>query len=232
MLPVELVVFDLAGTTVKDDGSIATAFRNAMAAFKYEIPDAEIYPLMGYHKPQAIQMMLEKFEPDAELITEDYIMAIHQRFQQEMIRYYESTSLLEPLPYAEEIFEKLHGYGVKVGLNTGFSKAIADTIMDRLGWIRKGLADFLVASNQVPAGRPHPFMIEHLMKMAGIRESAKVVKVGDTEVDVMEGRNAGCRFSIAVTTGAFTREGLVPYNPDFIIDSLAEIEPILTGISA
>lgn len=229
MLPIELVVFDLAGTTVKDDGSIAIAFQHAMAAFDYQIPDEEVYPLMGYHKPLAIQMMLEKFEPDAEKITSDFIREIHHRFQKEMIRYYESVPELSPLPFAEEIFTKLHASGVKVGLNTGFSRAIADTIMNRLKWLQNGMADYLVASNEVPAGRPHPYMIEQMMKSAGIKDHQKVVKVGDTEVDVMEGRNAGCLLSIAVTTGAFTREALVPYAPDFIIDGLDELEPILLG---
>jgi phosphoglycolate phosphatase-like HAD superfamily hydrolase len=101
--------------------------------------------------------------------------------------------------------------------------------MNRLKWLQNGMADYLVASNEVPAGRPHPYMIEQIMKSAGIKDHRKVVKVGDTEVDVMEGKNAGCLLSIAVTTGAFTRESLTPYNPDFIIDSLAELEPILLG---
>jgi phosphonatase-like hydrolase len=229
MLPIELVVFDLAGTTIKDDGSIAVAFQNAMAAYHYQIPDKEVYPLMGYHKPLALQLMLEKFEPDAEKITSDFIGEIHHRFQKEMIRYYETVPVLSPLPFAEEIFEKLHAEGVKVGLNTGFSRAIADTIMDRLGWLKNGMADFLVASNEVPAGRPHPYMIEKMMKKAGINDPRKVVKVGDTEVDVMEGKNAGCILSIAVTTGAFTREALIPYTPDYIINNLGELDSILWG---
>ncbi len=229
MLPIELVVFDLAGTTVKDDGSIAVAFQHAMAAFGYQIPDEEVYPLMGYHKPLAIQMMLEKSEPDQQRITSEMIEEIHHRFQQEMIQYYETVPELLPLPFAEEIFAKLRKEGVKIGLDTGFSRAIADSIMNRLGWLENGMADYLVASNEVPAGRPQPFMIEKMMYAAGIKDAGKVIKVGDTEVDVMEGKNAGCLLSIAVTTGAFTREGLIPYSPDFIIDGLDELEPILMG---
>jgi phosphonatase-like hydrolase len=229
MLPIELIVFDLAGTTVKDDGSIAVAFQHAMAAYQYHIPDEEVYPLMGYHKPLAIQMMLEKFEPDTRKITDDFISEIHSRFQKEMIRYYESVPVLSPLPFAEDLFRKLKDHEVKVGLNTGFSRAIADTIMERLGWMKNGLANYLVASNEVPAGRPHPYMIEKMMKKAGINDPRKVIKVGDTEVDVMEGKNTGCLLSIAVTTGAFSREALIPYAPDYIIDNLGELDSILWG---
>jgi phosphoglycolate phosphatase-like HAD superfamily hydrolase len=50
-----------------------------------------------------------------------------------------------------------------------------------------------------------------------------VVKVGDTEVDVLEGRNAQCGKVIAVTTGAYTRAQLEQYSPDHIIDSLEQL---------
>jgi phosphonatase-like hydrolase len=146
-----------------------------------------------------------------------------------MIWYYESVPVLSALPFADDLFRKLQNHGIKVGLNTGFSRAIADTIMERLGWLKNGLANYLVASNEVPAGRPHPYMIEKMMKKAGIKDPKKVIKVGDTEVDVMEGKNTGCLLSIAVTTGAFSREALLPYAPDYIIDNLGELDSILWG---
>jgi phosphoglycolate phosphatase-like HAD superfamily hydrolase len=83
--------------------------------------------------------------------------------------------------------------------------------------------DYVVCSNEVPAGRPQPFMIQKMMKSAGIENAQQVIKLGDTEVDVNEGKNAGCLYSIGVTTGAFTREALEPYHPDFIIDDLDEL---------
>lgn len=227
MPTIQLVVFDLAGTTVYDNGSIAIAFQQAMRAHGYEVPIDDINPLMGYHKPLAIQMMLEKYEPDTARITDAYIDAIHTRFQQEMILFYQTTPDLRPLPHAEEVMQALQQKGIRVGLDTGFSRAIADVILERLGWLERGLANYLVASNEVPAGRPQPYMIQRMMAEAGIANTREVVKVGDTEVDVMEGKNAGCLLSIAVTTGAFTREQLLPYAPDYILDSLAELLPVL-----
>jgi beta-phosphoglucomutase-like phosphatase (HAD superfamily) len=47
---IELIVFDIAGTTVKDNGEIADAFQKAMREFGYAIPQEKIYPLMGYKK--------------------------------------------------------------------------------------------------------------------------------------------------------------------------------------
>ena len=39
---VELVVFDIAGTTVKDNGEIVVAFQKALRDFDYEIPVEKI----------------------------------------------------------------------------------------------------------------------------------------------------------------------------------------------
>lgn len=227
MQTIKLVVFDLAGTTIFDDGSIAICFQQAMQQFGYQVPVQEINPLMGYKKPQAIAMMLAVHEPDINKQTEQLVHDIHLRFEQNMIAYYEQVPTIQPLPHAEEVLIALKKAGIKIGLNTGFSKAIADVIVHRLGWLYHGLADYIVASDEVEAGRPHPFMIQKMMELAGITDAQQVVKVGDTEVDVNEGKNAGCLYAIGVTTGAFSRAQLAPYEPSYIIDDLSELLPIL-----
>ena len=189
---VKLVVFDIAGTTVKDNGEIATAFHHALLEKGYDVPEEKIYPLMGYKKPEAIRMMLEVFEPDNSKITEQYINDIHERFVALMIEYYSTTTALQALPNAEKVFTHLKESGLKIGLDTGFSNPITDVIIDRLGWLKNGVVDYVVSSNQVAAGRPQPFMIQKMMAAAGIDDPKQVIKIGDTEVDVNEGKNAGC----------------------------------------
>jgi phosphoglycolate phosphatase-like HAD superfamily hydrolase len=70
-------------------------------------------------------------------------------------------------------------------------------------------------------------MIKTLIRDLQISSASNILKVGDTEVDVEEGRNAGCGVVVSVTTGAYTREQLETYNPDFIIDDLNELLPII-----
>jgi len=224
---VKLVVFDIAGTTVKDNGDIALAFQQAMAEKGYDIPVEKINPLMGYKKPEAIRLMLLEYEPDVTMVKAEYVNTIHDRFLELMVQYYTNAADLSPLPNAEEVFAYLKKNDVKVGLDTGFSKEITDVIIRRLGWLNDGKIDYVVSSDEVSAGRPQPYMIQKMMKEAGIEDSKKVVKLGDTEVDINEGKNAGCLFAIGVTTGAFTREQLEPYKPSFIIDDLKELIDIL-----
>lgn len=224
---IKLVVFDIAGTTVKDNGEIATAFHDAMKEKGYDIPHEKIYPLMGYKKPEAIRMMLEEYESDVAGITAEYINYIHDRFIELMVQYYTNTDQLQSLPHAEEIFTWLKERNIKIGLDTGFSTHITNVIIERLGWLKNGKIDYVVCSNEVPAGRPQPYMIQKMMRAAGIEDARQVIKIGDTEVDVNEGKNAGCLYSIGITTGAFTREALIPYYPDFIIDDLEELKEII-----
>ncbi len=224
-MSISLVVFDIAGTTVRDDDKVGEAFQAALAKFGYDIPLATINPYMGYEKREAIREIIALYS--GEVISEQHVMAIHRAFVGRMVRYYETATDIEPLPYVEETFAKLHDLGIKIGLNTGFSRNIADVIIDKLGWFQRELIDFMIASDEVQQGRPHPYMIKKLMEKAGVDDPAQVAKIGDTEVDVNEGKNAGCRYVVGVTTGAYTRAELEPYAPTHIIDDIREVIDII-----
>lgn len=226
-MPIELVVFDMAGTTVRDRNFVGIAFQQAMRSQGYDIAIENVNPLMGYEKPLAIKMMLEVREPDKLKITESLVDLIHTHFVNGMIDFYKTTDEIAPLPNVEETFAALRAEGVKIALNTGFSRNIADVIVDRLGWA--GRIDCLVASDEVPYGRPYPDMIRKIMAALGITSAENVAKVGDTEVDINEGINAGCKYVIGVTTGAFTREQLLPYKPTHVIDDIAEVPGIISA---
>jgi len=226
-MSIELVVFDMAGTTVKDKNYVGVAFQNAMTSYGYHIAIENINPIMGYEKPVAIKMMLEKHEPEKQKITEQLIKNIHTEFVTSMIHFYETSNDIVPLPNVEETFDALREAGIKIGLDTGFSKNIADVIIRRLGWGNK--IDIMVASDEVERGRPFPDMIEKIKAALNIKSSEVLAKVGDTEVDINEGINSGCKYVIGVTTGAFTREELVPYQPTHIIDNISEVLSIISA---
>lgn len=226
-MSIALVVFDIAGTTVRDNDKVGEAFQSTLAKFGYDIPLATINTYMGYEKNEAIQAILRVYGGSEQVVDPAEVNAIHRSFVGRMVRYYEIADDIEPLPHVEETFAHLHDRGVKIALNTGFSRNIADVIIDKLGWFERGLVDFMVASDEVPHGRPHPDMIHKLMGKAGVDDVARVAKVGDTEVDINEGKNAGCRYVIGVTTGAYAREALEPYGPTHILDDIHGVLDII-----
>jgi len=228
-MPVKMVVFDMAGTTVSDQHFVADAFQNALKKQGIHLTMAEIQPLMGYEKKFAIRMMLKEQAKNADVDAnnERKIETIYNDFIREMIDFYEYSPQVRPAEGAEEVFNDLKEKSIVIALNTGFPKNIADTIVNRFQWIEKGLVDDYIASNEVEKGRPYPFMIEQLMYRAGIDDPMLVAKVGDTAVDVEEGKNVGCGYVIAITTGAYKTTELERSEPTHIVNSLREISSIL-----
>lgn len=223
-MPIQLAVFDIAGTTVADENFVGKAFQKAFSDFGFEITPEDAKPLMGYKKVYAIELMLKKLgaEYDTELIDD-----IHTAFTEEMVDFYEYDPQVKPLPATEETLLLLKEKGIRIAFNTGFPRVIADVIMKRLQWKEKGLADDYIASDEVNKGRPHPYMIQELMHRAGVEDANEVAKIGDTEADINEGKNAGCGLVVAVTTGAGSRSELEQHHPDFIIDTLAELPRLI-----
>ncbi len=224
---IKLVIFDIAGTTVVDSGNINEAFKNAFSNAGYNVNPADIDKVMGYRKTDAIRIILNNYNNN-QIDSNSYLTdIIHNDFTNGMVKFYEEDDDLKPMPFAEEVFTNLQNRGIKVALNTGFTKVITSTILDKLGWHNSALINAVICSDEVPEGRPHSFMIKELSRQLNVNDAFDVAKVGDTKVDIEEGRNAGCGLVIAVTTGAFTRSQLEPYHPDHIIDSLQQLPALI-----
>ena len=224
-MKIELVVFDIAGTTVTDNGNVATSFINAFRSYGLSAHPKDVNAVMGFRKIDAIQLLLDKMNIKAD--SNGLVEKIHERFVESMVEFYNSDPSLAPMKDAEQVFAQLHNAGVKIALNTGFTKRITDTILERIRWNESQDIDAVISSDEVPQGRPHPYMIRKIMEQVGVDDPRSVAKVGDTEVDVAEGRNAGCGVVISVTSGSCTRAELEKYHPDHIVDNLSSIPSIL-----
>lgn len=220
----KLAVLDIAGTTLVDKDFVAIAFVEAFIQFGVEVSFEEINPLMGFKKTEAIATMLDR---KGVQYTQENVEYIHNIFMTEMVRFYTSSPEVEALPGAEELFVFLKEKGITVAINSGFPRLIVDAIIDRMQWSEKGFIDLSIASDEVEKGRPHPDMINQLMLLSGVKDVKEVIKVGDTMVDVQEGRMAGCGLVVSVTTGAYTKEQLEEYAPDYIISSLVELKNLI-----
>jgi len=225
-MSIKLVVFDIAGTTMIDKGNINETFREAFLTAGVEVSPADVDKVMRFKKMEAIKIIVDQYALD---LSEDsrVVADIHDVFIRKMIAFYENDPDLQPLPYAESTFQKLQDRGIKIALNTGFTRSIADPILERLGWDGSLLIDTTICSDEVPEGRPYPYMIHTIMQRLLIENVKEVAKIGDTDADIKEGHNAGCGLVIAITTGAYTPGQLLPYHPDYIINSLLELPALI-----
>ncbi|WP_267225196.1 HAD family hydrolase [Dyella silvae] len=220
----ELAVFDMAGTTVHDPDLVALALREALAQAGCHADVPELRALMGYTKPAAIRTVLAAHD----LPADDALVArVHEDFVQRMLDCYRTHEAVRPMAGAEDTFVWLRQRGIKVALNTAFSQDIAECLIERFGWRERGLIDAATSADQVAHGRPAPDMIRALMAECGVTDAARVFKVGDTEVDIREGRAAACELVVAVTTGAYSRAELLTHKPDAVLDGLHELPALL-----
>ena len=228
MPKIKLAVFDMAGTTIHDESSVAKSFQSALKKHGYTLVTLEeANQKMGYSKPQAIRELLEIHEPNPARITEKLVMDIHDSFVSGMVEFYKYDDSVRAVSDAEAVFTALHQLGIKVALDTGFNREITDIILARVGWTGGSLVDATAASDEVPQGRPFPFMIQKIMAELGIDDPKSVIKIGDTEVDVNEGHRAGCLMSIAITSGVFSQEELIAHRPSHFAATLTEVLEIV-----
>jgi phosphonatase-like hydrolase len=226
-LPIQLVVFDMAGTTVAEGGAVYQSLRNTLADNGLDIPADAVHEVKGMDKREALRILIESSAMRDQLLPG--LDAIHEDFVERLIEFYRSDPAVTEMPGASETFRRLHQAGVKVALNTGFNRQIVEALLERLGWANSPLIDATVASDEVERGRPHPDMIQHLMFKLGVTDPQRTAKVGDTPADLLEGRNAGCGLVFGVTGGSSTREQLERFPHDHLINSVSQLPELLGG---
>jgi phosphonatase-like hydrolase len=228
-MAIRLVVFDVAGTTVRDGGgAVQRAMRDAIAVTGLAVRDGAMAGVTGLAKPLAIRTLLEGHGRD-ELVPRTG--SIHADFVARMQRYYRDDEKVGPVDGAGRTFDALRTAGVRVALNTGFSRAVLDEILARLGWAGPdGPLDATIASDEVPRGRPYPDMIDALRSRLGGIAYTEVAKVGDTPIDLHEGTMARCGLVVGVLSGAHDQASLMQHPHDALIPSVAELPQLIVEL--
>lgn len=221
MKDIQLVVFDMAGTTVNEDNLVYKTVQKAIERVGYPVPlETVLLIAAGKEKRTAITDVLatvaapEKIPDLAARAFEDFKNLLSDAYR---------DSEVQPMAGAEEVFTQLQKKGIRVALNTGYSRQIANQLLSKLGWLDHPLIDVTVTASDVSRGRPHPDMIWLAMEKCGVSDAGQVVKTGDSIVDIEEGINAGCGIVAGITTGAQTEEQLKTAHPTYIIGSLLDL---------
>ena len=226
-MKIRLVVLDMAGTTVRDDDAVNACLREALEGRRIGVSRDEVNAVMGMPKPVAIRTLVEGKRSDGTPAPQSLIDALFDDFCARMLRHYRTDPEVRPMPHAVEALREIRAAGVKIALDTGFSRPIADAILERLGWAEGQFLDATVTSDEVARGRPFPDLIERAMKLTGVAEAKEVAKVGDTPSDLQEGASAGCGLVIGVTNGTHRHDQLAAYPHAHLIASLQELPALV-----
>ena len=225
--PIQLAMFDMAGTTVNDkvDGHplMVISMMRAFAKHGIELAPDLINKHRGKQKSEAIQILLKEaadLSPaDAERVSD----GVYCDFLDELEN---NLSSISEIDGTTELFQHLKSKDIYVGVGSGFPMQVVQAIISRLGWLDEELLDYVGSAEQVGVGRPNPKMILDAMERLNITDGSKVLKIGDTVVDVQEGKNAGA-WTVAVLTGSQTEAQLRAAGPDYILSSIRELTTLI-----
>ena len=217
-----LAIFDMAGTTVNDRDEVYRVLREATEREGAHYSDAQFQEWMGTEKKWAIRNLLEIGGVD---VTEDLVEQAWSWFRAELRRTYTAQPPVA-LDGVEQALAELRGQGIKVGLTTGFSREIADIILESMGWGEGINLDASVTADQVGRGRPEPDMIHRVMELTGVTSPSEVISVGDTAADIRSAQAAGVT-SVGVLTGHLTPKAFTELGADHILTSAAEITGVI-----
>jgi phosphonoacetaldehyde hydrolase len=159
----------------------------------------------------------------------------------------------ELIPGAAGVAQWLKGQGIKVGSCTGYTPQMMQAILPRAA--EQGYApDVVVCAGDTPSGRPSPQMVWKALTTLDVWPASACVKVDDAPVGIEEGRNAGCWTIGLAASGNGVGLTLEQYQAlsetdrtarvdasarllkaagaDFVIDSVADIRPVLDEIAS
>jgi phosphonoacetaldehyde hydrolase len=207
------VILDWAGTIV-DHGSCApvAALREAFDSSGVPVTAVEARKSMGLAKRAHIASILDQPQvcarwtqvrgraPEPSDVDE-----LYSSFVPKQIQVLENhCELIHGVAHAAE---RMRSRGLKIGTTTGYSRAMLDYLLDRAR--EQGFVpDSSMCPDDVPEGRPAPFMCYLNALQMQVFPMWTLVKIGDTAVDIEEGLNAGM-WTIGITrTG--NEVGLAP----------------------
>jgi phosphonoacetaldehyde hydrolase len=200
---VKSVILDWAGTAV-DYGSFAptAVFLRLFESMGVKITSEDARSGMGLMKKDHLRTILSRpsvaqaweathgkghTEADIDHLFENFIP-----MQLSVL-----TEYAEPIPGLLEAIAKLRARGIKIGSTTGYIRSMMEILAPKAK--ENGYdPDCIVCPDEVPAGRPFPWMCYQNAINLGVYPMEAIVKVGDTVVDIEEGLNAGM-WTVGVT---------------------------------
>lgn len=196
--PIKAILFDWAGTTV-DYGSRSPTqvFLEVFRRRGVEITVDEARGPMGRAKHEHIAMVAA-MPRVAELWKKQHgttptaadIEMMYREFlplQKEILKRGSDV-----IPGVVEAVDLLRRHGIRIGSSTGYTRELMDVVLPVAA--AQGYApDVVICADEVPAGRPAPWMNFRAMELLDVYPPDTVMIVDDTLVGIQAGLNAGMR---------------------------------------
>lgn len=212
----KLIIFDLDGTLLNTLDDLAAASNYALKEFGLQTHEVESYKtFVGDGVYKLVERMLPENHRDEE--TKIKVKAVFDK-------YYKEHSLDDTKPY-EGILAALEHFkirGIKAAVVSNKPHAFTEAL------VRNMFGEYIqVAYGQregIPA-KPNPATVLEVIETLGY-EKEECIYVGDTDVDIYTGKNAGLK-TIGVLWGFRTKEELIKAGADYIALEVQDLYEII-----
>ena len=216
----KLAIFDLDGTllnTVEDLGN-ATNYALTQCGFPIHPTDA-YYQMVG----RGIYNLFRAAVPAGQS-TEEVV----QRMASIFIPYYDAHKCDCTRPYdgIPGMLKTITAAGVRLAVASNKYQDGAEKLVHHFF----GEYDFvrILGQREGQPIKPDPAIVDQILADVPKVAKEQVVYVGDSNVDMQTGLNAGVR-TVGVSWGFRTREELAAYSPSAIVDTPEELSRVILG---
>lgn len=219
---IKLIVCDMAGTTINEGGIVYKTLYETINGYDIYIKKDDIKKWYGVNKTEVLQYFIrsdKEYKHNEDAILPQMLNSFKNNLKK---NYFDDDNISIIHKDMPDLFNHLRSNGVKIVLNSGFSKDIQSELVKTLNM--DDFIDGYISSEDVPYGRPEPFMIYEAMKQFNVTNTHDVIKIGDSVSDILEGKNAKCYKSIGVLSGAETKENLLLNGADAIMNSVMDLK--------
>jgi phosphoglycolate phosphatase-like HAD superfamily hydrolase len=193
---IDLVVFRIETTLLRQSLAWSQALRDVCARFDMHVHPTLIDATRGLPTRTAVRV-LNKW-PSTQLAE------VQREFERALILRY-GASDADPEEFgAARCLERLAADGRRVAFESGLSRAVLSVLLERVGWLPRGLAHAAVACDDEVA--PVGSAIRRAMSIARVTDPSRVAHVGRSAFDVLAAAEVGTRVRAVVERTPF--EGL------------------------
>lgn len=214
-MKIRLAVFDLDGTIIKSHENIYKAMIASLLKLNIfvTVDKSKFYQMIGAH--------FEDIFKEMKIPVTDFNLFI--KYYKEFYFHFIDSSTL--YPNVNDTIRLLNQNSILVALLTTKGQDQAELNLRHFKLFEK--FNYVMGRRPGLQHKPSP---EPLLKICADLEISptETIIVGDSELDILCGKNAGTR-TCAVTYGYRTREELEKYTPDFVIDDIAEIVDVINS---
>ncbi len=209
----DLYVFDLDGTLVDTLGDITTAVNSALNDLEYDpLAPNQVKRLLGFGTQYMMSGAMKTDKP-----------ALLTKAEQLFKQYYREVGLqtTKPFPGIIQTLESIKDNGSKLAIATNKPTEGAYQILNGLGLT--STFGIIIAGDSLSIQKPDPEVLHHILEHFKM-DVEKAVMIGDMDVDMITGKNAGTA-TAAVTWGYGSLPRLKATSPDFVLERVEEIFP-------